>query len=142
MMDGYGDTERILDEALLRTVARRLGRLTRTGTVSVFPAEKSASVVASLDLQYYPEPFDEVTLEVRAYTDGSFFVTYRERRAGEDWMCRWDRHDNPHSSRDHFHQPPDAHTDDAVDRDFDEDFLDVLETVLDAIDDRLGTVWE
>jgi len=136
------DAERILDEALLRTVARRVGRLTRIETVSVFPADKSESIVASFDLQYYPETFERVSLEVRTYTDGAFYVTYRERRAGDEWMCRWDRHDNPHSSRDHFHQPPDARTEDAVDRDFEEDLFDVLETVLDALDDRLGAVWE
>lgn len=131
-----------LDEALLRTAAERLGGLTLVERVSVFPREKPASVVASLDVRYYPERIQAVTLELRAYLDGRFYVTYREEWEDREWLCRWDRHDNPHSSRDHFHAPPDARAEDAVDRDYPTDFLEALGVVLDRIDTRLGTVWE
>jgi hypothetical protein len=57
-------------------------------------------------------------------------------------MCRWDRHDNPHSTRDHFHKPPEARTEDAVDREYPTDLLAVFELVLDFVDRRLGDVWE
>lgn len=140
-MGGHHPGDDVLDEALLRTVARRLGGLTLVETVSVFPREKPASVVATFDGRYYPERISSVTLEHRAYIDGRFYVTYREDWEDRDWLCRWDRHDNPHSSRDHFHAPPDARAEDAVDRAYPADFLAVLKVVLDRIDSRLGTVW-
>lgn len=131
-----------LDEALLRTMARRLGTLTRIDRVSVFPAAKPDSVVAQFDLQYYPERMDRVTLELRTYLNGAFHISYREVRNGQAWMCRWDRHENTHSSRDHFHRPPEARTETAVDRDYPDDILGVLELVLEDVDERLGEVWE
>ena len=131
-----------LDEALLRTVAARLGKLTLVEGISVFPATKPESVVARFDLRYYPERIDLVVLELRAYLDGAFHVTYREEWNGESWMCRWDRYENPHSARDHFHRPPEARTEDAVDRDYPTDFLAVIELVLETVDRRVGEVWE
>lgn len=139
---GGHDPGDVLDEELLRTVARRLGSVTLVETVSVFPNEKPASSVATFDGRYYPERVQSVTLELRAYVDGRFYVTYREKWEGLEWLCRWDRHDNPHSSRDHFHKPPDASAEDAVDRDYPADFLAVLAVILDRIDDRLGTIWD
>lgn len=141
-MESNGDSDSGLDETLLRLVAKRLGELTLIKRVSVFPAAKPDSVVAQLDLQYFPERMDSVSLECRTYLDGAFSISYREEWNGESWMCRWDRHDNPHSTRDHFHQPPEARTGDAVDRDYPTDFLAVIELVLDFVDQRLGDVWE
>lgn len=143
MVDGEeGDDMGGLDEALLRFVAKRLGDLAPVDRVSVFPSGKPESLVARFDLRYYPDRIDRVTLELRTYLDGAFHVSYREEWNGRAWMCRWDRHDNPHSARDHFHRPPDARTEDAVDRDYPADFLDVLELVLEYVDERLGTVWD
>jgi hypothetical protein len=141
-MAGNGDGGSELDEALLRLVAGRLGQLTLVERVSILPAPKPDSVVAHLDLQYFPERMDSVTLELRTYVDGVFYISYREEWNGESWMCRWDRHDNPHSTRDHFHQPPEARAKDALDRDYPADFLAVLELILDFVDQRLGDVWE
>lgn len=134
--------DRVLDEPLLRAVAQRLGRLSHVETVSVFPREKPESVVATLDDQYFPNALQVATLEFRAYTDGAFFVTYREAWEDRTWMCRWDRHENPHNRRDHFHRPPDAGTSDAVDANYPADFFVVLDTVLDDVDERLGAVWD
>lgn len=141
-MTGGGLGSRTLDEALLRTASKRLGTLTLIEAVSVFPREKPESVVARFDGTYYPQAVERVELELRAYTNGDFYVTYRERWEGEPWMCRWDRHENPHSTVDHFHEPPAATTADAVDRSFPVDFFAILESILDEIDDRLGAVWE
>lgn len=142
-MEGYrADSDSGLDEALLRLVAGRLGDLTLIERVSVFPATKPDSVVAQFDLQYFPERMDSVALELRVYLNGAFHISYREEWNGESWMCRWDRHDNPHSARDHFHKPPEARTQDAIDRDYPTDFLAVIELVLDFVDRRLGEVWE
>ncbi|WP_266080598.1 hypothetical protein [Haladaptatus caseinilyticus] len=135
------DTEKILDETLLRHIARRLGTLSLVESVSVFPHERPESVVAWLDLQYFPDTIQQVVFEIRVYTNGDFNITYREERDGTAWMCRWDRHENPHNSRDHFHQPPKARTEDAVDRDFPADFVAVIDSVLEHVDDRVGEVW-
>lgn len=134
--------EKTLDEALLREVAQRLGSLTLIDTVRVFPTQKPASVIAELDDRYYPDEIQRVELELRAYQNGDFNVTYRGVRSPRDWMVRWDRHENPHNSRDHFHQPPQARTEDAVDEAYPVDFFDVIEEVLAEIDTRLGKVWE
>jgi hypothetical protein len=141
-MGGTRDGDSGLDEALLRLVAGRLGQLTLVERVSLFPASKPDSVVAQLDLQYFPERMNSVALELRTYQNGAFYISYREEWNGESWMCRWDRHDNPHSSRDHFHQPPEARTTDAVDREYPTDVLAVLELILDFVDQRIGDAWE
>lgn len=142
MADDELSPTRLLDEALLRVLGQRLGSLTRIETVSVFPITHPESVIAQLDTQYYPESLQEVTLECRAYLDGSFHITYKEDWGGQRWLCRWDRHDNPHNSRDHFHQPPDATTADAVNRTYPADILAVLDHVLEYLDERLGDVWD
>ncbi|WP_136591982.1 hypothetical protein [Salinigranum halophilum] len=131
----------VLDEALLRVVARRLGQLTIVERVSVFPSAKPESVVAQFATEYYPQQVETVTLELRTYVGGDFSVSYREEWGGGSWMSRWDRHDNPHNTRDHFHHPPDAGTEDAVDRAYPVDFLKMIEVVLQDIDDRIGEVW-
>lgn len=134
--------EKTLDETLLREVAQRLGSLTVVETVRVFPREKPESVVAALEAAYYPEEIRYVELELRAYRNGDFNVIYRETRSGDDWMARWDRHENPHNTRDHYHRPPLARTEDAVDAAYPTDFFDVIERVLAEVDQRLGAVWE
>lgn len=134
--------EYTLDEALLRTVAKRLGDLTLVETVSVFPNSSPESVIARFDDQYYPPWMDQVSLELRIYLGGASYITYREEWNGQAWMCRWDRHENPHNTRDHFHQPPNAETQDAVDREYPDDFLEMLNRVLEYVDDRVGAVWD
>jgi hypothetical protein len=141
-MGDDGDTDSGLDETLLRLVAGRVGQLTLVERVSLFPAAKPESVVAELDLQYVPERMDSVTLELRTYRNREFHITYLEEWNGASWMCRWDRHENPHSTRDHFHRPPKARTDDAVDREYPADVVAVLELILESVDQRLGEVWE
>lgn len=142
MSDDDTSPSRELDEAVLRWIAQRLGTLTLVERVSVFPRAAPESVVARFDRQYYPARMDRVTLDLRVYLDGAFSITYRETWNGESWQCRWDRHDNPHSGRDHFHRPPDAGTEDAVDRPYPADVMAVIELVLGDIDERLGEVWE
>lgn len=135
------DEERGLDQALLRVIAQRLGALGLVDSVAVFPPEKPSAIVAALDEQYFPPAFHQVFLEIRAFTNGDFSITYREESNGAAWQCRWDRHENPHSDRDHFHPPPQAGTDEAVDRDYPADVFAVLEVILSEVDDRLGQIW-
>lgn len=129
------------NEELLRAVAKRLGATDRFEQVSVFPANHPESVVVGLDRTYYPEDVADTRLDLRAYRNGDFHVTYLENWSGQRWLCRWDRHENPHNSRDHFHPPPDAATDTAEDESFPTDFFDVITVVLEWVEGRLGEVW-
>lgn len=143
MADEGQSRPRVLDEALLRLLARRLGSLTVVDAVSVFPSGKPNSVIGRLDRQYSPEEIERVFLELRAYTNGDFHVSYVEEYLGDVRSGRWDRHDQDHSTRDHYHPFPSAATSRAEDRDFPVDVTTTLETVvLPWVDDRLGRVWE
>jgi hypothetical protein len=137
------DRSRSVDEATLRYLARALGRRSEVRRTSLFPTTKLESLVVTLDVEYYPEQIDAVSLEIRAYTNGDFHVSYHETRAGARRGCRWDRHDQPHNARDHYHPLPDAGTAAAVDRNYATDLTRVLEeTVLPWVDERVGTLWE
>lgn len=142
-MVAESDDSRRVDEELLRHLGRVFGNLSAVSTTSLFPATKQESLVVGLDPRRYPEPIDEVTLEVRAYANGDVHVSYLETYLGERRRCRWDRHDQPHNARDHFHPLPNASSTEATDRDYPADLTALLrERVLPWIDDRLGTVWD
>ena len=137
------DRSRSVDEATLRYLARAFGRRTEVHRTSLFPTTKLESLVVTPDVEYYPEQFDDVSLEIRAYTNGDFHVSYHETRAGDRRGCRWDRHDQPHNARDHYHPLPDAGTAAAVDRSYATELTRVFEeTVLPWVDDRVGVLWE
>ncbi|MDV7349681.1 hypothetical protein R3751_07820 [Halorubrum distributum] len=141
-MTGF-DRSRSVDEATLRYLARAFGRRSEVCQTSLFPSNKPESLVVTLDAEYYPESVDGVSLELRAYTNGDFHVSYHETRAGDRQRCRWDRHDQPHNTRDHFHPLPDAATDAAVDRGYATDLTRVIEeTVLPWVGERVGALWE
>lgn len=89
---------------------------------------------------YYPASVLEARLAVRWYTNDDFTVHYREVHDGRDWECRWDRHPNPHNSRDHFHGPPDATTP-GEDASWPTDYREVLTLVLDDVEDRIADLW-
>ncbi|MDB2265980.1 hypothetical protein PM025_18100 [Halorubrum ezzemoulense] len=137
------DRSRSVDEATLRYLARAFGRRTEVCRTSLFPTTKLESLIVTLDVEYYPERIDAVSLEIRAYTNGDFHVSYHETRAGARRGCRWDRHDQPHNARNHYHPLPDAGTAAAVDRNYATDLTRVLEeTVFPWVDERVGTLWE
>lgn len=96
----------------------------------------------TLDLDRYPEPVASARLEIRWFTTDDFSFHYLEERNGHgQWECRWDRHPNPHSTRVHFHEPPDATT--VVDLSLPSVHpLEVYSTVLGAIERRIETLWE
>jgi hypothetical protein len=142
-VSGDDGTTPTVDAETLRYLSRVLGRQREVRETSLFPANRQESLVVVLENEYYPEAVDEVRLEVRAYTNGDFHVSYVESYLGEGGRCRWDRHDQDHNSRDHFHPFPQAGTSGAEDRDFPTDLTALLERlVLPWIEDRLGEVWE
>lgn len=137
------DPVRHVDEELLRHLGRILGRLREVSETSLFPADRQESLVVGLDTDYYPEPIETVRLEIRVYTNGEFHISYLENYLGERRHCRWDRHEQEHNSRDHFHPLPAASTENAEDREFPEDITTVIrQNVLPWVERRLGDLWE
>lgn len=132
-----------VDDETLRYLGQLFGRRDEVERTSLFLSNKLESLVVTLDDARYPSDVTHVTLELRAYTDGEFHVSYVESHSGERRRCRWDRHEQPHSSRDHYHPLPDASTESAIDREYPTDLTSVLEAaVLPWIDDRIGQLWE
>lgn len=142
-MDDAIDETRTVNAELLRYLGRLLANTSEVDQTTVFPANKQETLVVSLDTEYYPEVITDVRLEIRAYTNGAWHVSYIEQQSGDRRQCRWDRHDNSHNTRDHFHPLPAARTDDAHDREFPTEITTLLETVvLPWVESRLGTLWE
>lgn len=134
---------RRVDDRVLRDVADEWRDLGWVTGVSVRPRNKPNRTVVDLEADYYPDDVRRVVVEFEVLVDGDFFVTYREvrERRADDYQCRWDRHDNPHNSRDHFHEPPDCER--VVDRD---DFptypFEMTELVLEFVEERWGSLFE
>lgn len=135
--------ERRVNEALLQHlqgIAADVSGITRT---SLFPANRQETLVVEFEPAYYPDTIETIRLEVRAYTNGEFHISYLESYLGDLRQCRWDRHTQPHNSRDHFHPLPDAGTQQAADHSFPVDLTDVLRTlVLPWVEQRLGDLWD
>ena len=138
-----GDGPRQVNEALLDHLQSIFGRLSSVSRVSLFPPNKQEGLVIEFETAAYPESIGAVRLEVRAYTNGDFHVSYLETHIGELRQCRFDRHDQNHNSRDHFHPLPDASTGDAQDREFPTDLTTVIrEVVLPWVETRFGDLWD
>ncbi|CCQ33164.1 hypothetical protein [Halorhabdus tiamatea] len=98
--------------------------------------------MVEFDTAAYPASIDAVRLEVRAYTNGDFHVSYLETHIGELCQCRFGRHDQDHNTRDHYHPLPDA-TGDAQDREFPTDLTTVIrDVVLPWVETRFGDLWD
>ena len=138
-----GDGPRQVNEALLDHLQSIFGRLSSVSRVSLFLPNKQESLVIEFETAAYPESIGAVRLEVRAYTNGDFHVSYLETHIGELRQCRFDRHDQNHNSRDHFHPLPDASTGDAQDREFPTDLTTVIrDVVLPWVETRFGDLWD
>lgn len=142
MVNG-GDSSQTVNEEELRYIAGVFGGLLEVSKTSLFPSNKQESLLIFLDTEHYPNGIDEVWLELRLFTDGDFHISYVEEYLGEIRRCRWDRHEQDHNTRDHFHPPPKASTANAQDREFPADILIVLQdVVLPWVEGRLGELWE
>lgn len=136
-------SRRTVDDRVLRDIADEWRRLGWVSGVSVRPRNKPNRVVIDLEADYYPDEVRRVLVEFEVLVTGDFFVTYRERweQRTDDYQCRWDRHENDHNSRDHFHQPPNC--DDVVDRDdFPKYPFEMTRLVLEFVEERRGTAFE
>ena len=138
-----GDKSRLVDETLLGHLQSLFGRLSRVTQASLFPPNRQESLVIEFDTAAYPASIDAVRLEVRAYTNGDFHVSYLETHIGELRQCRFDRHAQDHNTRDHYHPLPDASTGDAQDRDFPTDLTTVVrDVVLPWVETRFADLWD
>lgn len=134
---------RSIDEALLRYLGQVLAGQQAVSKTALFPQDRQETLVVSFHTGYYPESVEDVRLELRVYTNGDFHVSYIERYLGETRRCRWDKHDQDHNTREHFHPSPTASTTDAEDREFPTSVTALLETVvLPWVETRLGTLWD
>ena len=132
-----------IDEELVRDLAPRLGTLSRVRSATVFPRSNPRTLVIELEVSHYPPIVDSVQLDIDVYVDGRFNIHYTESHAGEQQNCRWDRHQNDHNTRDHFHPPPDASRDAALDRAFEPSVIETLrQHVFPWVDERIGILWD
>jgi len=129
-----------IDRSVLERIHSRLASI-RLVESSGLTTDGNPHLRIVLSGDYYPS---DVTarLEIRWYRNDDFNVQYQEQRQGETWACRWDRHPNPHNSRDHFHPPPSANQADAQDEQWPKDHRDVCQLTLDYIEDRIEMLWE
>ncbi|WP_042664583.1 hypothetical protein [Haloferax sp. ATB1] len=130
-----------LNEERMRLLGSRLAALSMVESVHYFPLEKPDRVVASFEETYYPDVVDAAALELRLRLNGEFNLLYRERWAGDRWVCRWDRHPNTHNTDDHFHVPPRPSETTALDAEYPADMNDVLRLVFETIEARVNEVW-
>ena len=140
----YGGHDRDANREVLRELAGILGSEPWVAQVDVFPVTRPESIVVTLlDQQYPDEDIANAYVEVQSYTNGDFHITYVENHHGEEWLCRWDRHDSEAYGRDHFHAPPDASHEDGESRAYPRALFDVLsQVVVPWLFERMGAVWD
>lgn len=129
-----------IDRPVLELLRERLVGTAQASEVTITDEEGHLELLAVLSDAYYPVAIERAVLSVRWYTNDDFKIQYRE--VGDaDWQCRWDRHPNPHNTREHFHPPPTAGTP-GEDASWPDDYREVLRLVLDEIERRIDNIWD
>jgi len=138
---GDGGSPAPIDRPILEFLQTRLQATRQVSQAAITDASGHLELQVVFASSYYPAPVDEATLSVRWYTNDDFTIHYREVHSEHTWQCRWDRHPNPHNTREHFHPPPTAPT--AGDDDsWPTDHRAVLRVVLDEVEDRIAALWD
>ncbi|WP_436346562.1 hypothetical protein [Natronorubrum sp. FCH18a] len=130
------------DRQTLRLLERRLANDPLVTRTEYRPDNDEPRVFEGhVDAERYPPSIEAARLDVRWFTTGDFTLHFVETAAtGDRWECRWDRHPNSHNSRLHFHRPPSGN--DIVDLELPPPHpLDVLSTVLAAVEGRIERAW-
>lgn len=131
-----------IDAEILDRIAAHLSRSTRFDDVEARPSYAPNAVIADYDLGYFPGGVTRASLRIRWFETDDFSIHYAERyQTGDSWDCRWDRHPNDHTTRDHYHPPPDSRTP-GVDEQYPDEWRDVLATVLTRLDERIEAFWK
>jgi hypothetical protein len=137
---GDGGSPAPIDRPILEFLQTRLQATRQVSQAAITDVSGHLELLVVFVSSYYPASINEATLTVRWYTNDDFTIHYREVHSEHTWECRWDRHPNPHNTRDHFHPPPTAPTlgdDDS----WPTDHRDVLQLVLDEVEDRITVLW-
>ena len=137
---GDGGSPAPIDRSILEFLQTRLRATGQVSNAAITDTSDHLELHVVCAPSYYPAAVDEAQLTVRWYTNDDFKLHYREQYADHAWECRWDRHPNPHNTRDHFHPPP-AATTPGEDASRPDDHRDVIALVLDEIEDRIVTLW-
>lgn len=132
---------REINEERLRLLARYLARQEAVARVDTFPPEKPDRIVARFEPSLFPAEVRAVRLELRLRLDGEFNCQYVEEWPADRWTCRWDRHENHHSDRDHFHPPPSVDEERAVSCELPDDPNDLVGVVLSFVENRIDDLW-
>ena len=144
------DVNAPIDEAILQAVTRTLRTDDRVEEVVLVSGEGTNDhkhLAVTLDPTRYPESVHGARLEIQWYRNGGFNIHYTEAHTsdtddsgGDVWQCRWDRQSSTHSTREHFHPPPDAGA--PTNTQFPNDYRSVLSMVLAAIRARIDKLWQ
>jgi len=131
------------DRQTLRVLERRLADdslVSRTAFES--DSDEPRELRAHIDTERFPPSIEGARLDCRWFTTGDFSIHYVETTTGgAHWECRWDRHPNSHNSRLHFHRPPDGT--DIIDIELPSTHpIDVISTVVAAVEDRIEQLWD
>jgi hypothetical protein len=137
---GDGGSPAPIDRQILDYLRERLETSAQVADATITDGDDHLELRVRLSSAYYPTDIDEATLHVRWYTNDDCKIHYREVHQDSEWECRWDRHPNPHNSRDHFHPPPQASTP-GEDADWPADYREMLTVVLDEIEARIEEHW-
>ncbi|WP_224214532.1 hypothetical protein [Natrinema longum] len=138
---GDGRSPAPIDRPVLEFLQTRLQATAQVARATITDASGHLELYVTLAPSYYPETVEEASLTVRWYTNDDFKIHYREVHPAHAWVCRWDRHPNPHNTRDHFHPPPTAPTP-GEDSSWPRDHRDVLRLALDKIEERITGLWD
>ncbi|WP_254534068.1 hypothetical protein [Natrinema gelatinilyticum] len=138
---GDGRSPAPIDRPILEFLQTRLQATAQVARATITDASGHLELRVTLALSHYPETVEEASLTVRWYTNDDFKIHYREVHLDHAWECRWDRHPNPHNTRNHFHPPPTAPTP-GEDSSWPSDHRDVLRLILDTIEERITSLWD
>ncbi|RZH68243.1 hypothetical protein [Natrinema altunense] len=138
---GDGRSPAPIDRPVLEFLQTRLQATAQAARATITDSSGHLELYVTLAPSYYPETIEEANLTVRWYTNDDFKIHYREVHPDHAWECRWDRHPNPHNTRDHFHPLPTAPTP-GEDSSWPSDHRDVLRVVLDKIEERITRLWD
>lgn len=138
---GDGGSPAPIDRPILEFLQTRLQATSQVARTTITSESGHLELRVVFTPTYYPATVDKAQLTVRWYTNDDFKLHYREVHSEYTWECRWDRHPNPHNTRDHFHPPPTATTP-GNDESWPADHRDVLALVLEEIEDRIAVLWD
>ena len=138
---GDGGSPAPIDRPLLEFLQTRLRATRQVSRAALTDTCGHLELLGVFAPSYYPASVDETTLTVRWDTNDDFTIHDHEVHSEHPCECRWDRHPNPHDTRDHFHPPPTAPPpgDDAS---WPIDHRAVLRVVLEEVEDRITELWD